>query len=56
MSVRERFKKIRLSKQTKNLAALQKLLGHSRISETMIYAHVLQDDINAEMEIFGAKF
>lgn len=38
---------------TKNIAALQQLLGHTNIKETMIYAHVLQDDIVAEMGVFA---
>lgn len=40
--------------KTKNLPALQKILGHSRITETMVYAHVLTEDITREMEVaFG---
>jgi integrase len=38
--------------KTKNIAALQKLLGHSKITETMIYAHVLTDDLEKEMQKF----
>lgn len=36
-------------RKTKNIAALQKLLGHSSITQTMIYAHVLTEDIEREM-------
>lgn len=32
-------------RQTNDLAGLQKLLGHSKITQTMVYAHVLQRDI-----------
>ena len=40
-------------RKTNNLAALQKLLGHSKITQTMEYAHVLTEDIENEMRIFG---
>jgi len=40
-------------KATNNLAALQKLLGHSNISMTMIYAHIRTDDLEREMDTFG---
>lgn len=39
-------------RKTKNLAALQKLLGHSNIRETMIYSHVLMEDIEKDMKCF----
>ena len=39
-------------KKTNNLAALQKLLGHQNINQTMVYAHILHDDIEREMEVF----
>ena len=39
-------------RNTKNLAVLQKLLGHTNITETMIYAHVLTEDIEKEMCVF----
>ncbi len=39
-------------RETKNLAALQRLLGHSSVTETMKYVHVLSDDIESEMGIF----
>jgi site-specific recombinase XerD len=38
-------------KRTKNLAALQKILGHSKIEQTMIYAHCLTADIAQEMKV-----
>lgn len=37
-------------KKTKNLAALQKILGHTKIEQTMIYAHILTQDIEDEMK------
>lgn len=40
-------------KQTKDLATLQKLLGHSNIQETMIYAHVDEDMMREGMNLFG---
>lgn len=40
-------------KATNNLAALQKLLGHSNISMTMVYAHIITDDLEREMDVFG---
>lgn len=39
-------------RRTKNVAALQKILGHTNIRETMIYAHVLTEDIENEMKCF----
>ncbi len=39
-------------RNTKNIAALQKLLGHSRIDQTMVYAHILTEDIANEMKVF----
>jgi integrase len=37
-------------KERKNLAALQKLLGHREITMTMRYAHIIQDDLREEAE------
>lgn len=51
-SARHTFATIFLRK-TKNLAVLQKLLGHTNIRETMIYAHVLIEDLEKEMKIFN---
>lgn len=51
-SARHTFATLFLSK-TKNLAALQKLLGHTNISETMTYAHILTEDIKDEMDVFN---
>lgn len=40
-------------KKTKDLATLQKLLGHSNIQETMIYAHVDEDMMRDGMALFS---
>lgn len=37
-------------KKRKNLAALQKLLGHKEITMTMRYAHIIEDDLLEEIE------
>lgn len=37
-------------RKTKNLAVLQKLLGHSKIEQTMVYAHILTEDIETEIQ------
>jgi len=50
-SARHTFATLFLRK-TKNIAALQKLLGHTNISETMTYAHILTDDLKTEMKTF----
>lgn len=42
-------------KKTKDLAALQKLLGHSDIKETMIYVHVDDQLLIEDMAIFQSK-
>lgn len=39
-------------RKTKNVAVLQKLLGHSNISETMRYVHISTKEIDDEMKIF----
>lgn len=39
-------------KQTKDLAALQLLLGHSRITDTMVYVHISDEDIRSSMDNF----
>lgn len=43
-------------RDTKNLAALQRLLGHTNITDTMIYSHILEEDIDADMQKFGSRF
>jgi site-specific recombinase XerD len=42
--------------KTKDLAGLQKLLGHSNLSETMIYAHVIDDDIRENIKSLDKIF
>lgn len=37
-------------KQRKNIVALQKLLGHSQITTTMIYLQIVQSDLRDEVE------
>ena len=39
-------------RKTRDLAGLQKLLGHYSITETMKYAHVLDDDIKETIKFF----
>lgn len=43
-------------RKTNDLAGLQKLLGHSNISETMIYAHALDDDIKENIKSLDTVF
>jgi integrase len=43
-------------RETKNIKALQELLGHTNIKDTMIYAHILGEDIEADMQKFGSRF
>jgi integrase/recombinase XerD len=50
-SARHTFATIFL-RRTKNLLALKELLGHSKIDETMIYSHILTEDIVADMKTF----
>ena len=40
-------------KKTKDVATLQKLLGHSNLKETMIYAHVLDESKQEGMQCFN---
>jgi len=43
-------------RNSKNLAVLQKLLGHSQIEQTMIYAHVLYEDVELEITKAFSRF
>ncbi|MCK5134890.1 MAG: site-specific integrase [Bacteroidales bacterium] len=43
-------------RRSKNVAVLQKLLGHSRIEMTMTYAHVLTEDIEMEVKKAFERF
>ncbi|NLB17554.1 MAG: tyrosine-type recombinase/integrase, partial [Syntrophomonadaceae bacterium] len=38
--------------KTKDITALQKILGHSSLSETMIYAHVLDESKQEGVKCF----
>lgn len=39
-------------KETKNLTGLKELLGHTNVAQTMVYAHVIYEDVAREMEFF----
>ncbi len=43
-------------RKTNDLAGLQKMLGHSNISETMVYAHALDDDIKINIQTLDNVF
>jgi site-specific recombinase XerD len=38
--------------KTKDLAGLQRLLGHSNIQETMVYVHITDEILNVNMQVF----
>lgn len=42
-------------RETKDLAALQKILGHSNIAMTMRYSHVLDEHLKEAMEVFDGR-
>lgn len=42
--------------KTNDVATLQKLLGHSKITETMTYVHISQRKIEEQMKVFGEVF
>lgn len=42
--------------KTKNIVVLQKLLGHSRITETMVYVHLADGETEREMQLFESCF
>ncbi|MCY1720137.1 site-specific integrase [Prolixibacteraceae bacterium Z1-6] len=50
-SGRHTFATIYLQK-TKDVAGLQKLLGHSNINQTMVYVHINDDDLKLNMDTF----
>jgi integrase/recombinase XerD len=50
-SGRHTFATIFLQK-THDVATLQKLLGHSRIDETMVYVHINESDLILQMQNF----
>ena len=41
--------------KTSDVATLQKLLGHSRVEETMVYVHISESKIKAQMKIFDQE-
>jgi integrase/recombinase XerD len=43
-----------LFRQTKNLLLTQKALGHSQISSTMIYTHLVDDELEEALKTFRA--
>jgi len=43
-------------RRTKNIPALQKILGHSNIEQTMVYAHILTEDVEKEMAFAFTDF
>ena len=50
-SARHTFATLFLSK-TNDVATLQKIMGHSRISETMVYVHIITQKIDEQMQNF----
>lgn len=44
-----------LYRQTKDLAAVQRALGHKHINNTMIYTHIVDDDVQEAMQSFKLK-
>jgi len=53
-SGRHTFATLYLSK-TKDLTGLQRMLGHSNVSQTMVYVHIVEEMMNDEMTVFEAK-
>ncbi|MDR1122060.1 MAG: site-specific integrase [Dysgonamonadaceae bacterium] len=41
------------ARKTRDLNGLKQLLGHTNIRETMIYAHVMDEDIRENMKVFN---
>jgi len=44
-----------LLRQTKNIRLVQKALGHSRLNTTMIYTHIVDDELENELKSFRKK-
>jgi len=44
-----------LYKQTKNIRMVQKALGHSDISTTMVYTHIVDDELKESMQALRGK-
>jgi site-specific recombinase XerD len=43
----------RLYRETKNIRLVQKALGHSDLSTTMIYTHIVDEELAAAMQQLG---
>ena len=50
-SARHTFATLFIQK-TSDVATLQKLLGHSRIEETMVYVHITEENLTKQMQKF----
>jgi len=44
-----------LYRESKNLRLVQKALGHSSISTTEIYTHIIDEELEKEMKFFRSK-
>ncbi len=44
-----------LYRESKNLRLVQKALGHSSISTTEIYTHIVDEELEKEMKFFRSK-
>ncbi|MFZ4705476.1 MAG: tyrosine-type recombinase/integrase [Bacteroidales bacterium] len=51
-SARHTFATLFIQK-TSDVATLQRLLGHSRIDETMVYVHITEENLFKQMKLFG---
>ncbi len=45
----------RLYRETKNIRLVQKALGHSDLSTTMIYTHIVDEELESALRTLGAK-
>lgn len=43
----------RLYRETKNIRLVQKALGHSELSTTMIYTHIIDDELESALQNLG---
>lgn len=43
-------------RKTKNIVALQRLLGHKKIEQTLLYSHLLANDVANEMSVSFSEF
>lgn len=41
--------------KTSDVATLQRLLGHTRIDETMVYVHISETNLHHQMKSFDAE-